>query len=344
MDSCIHNNDAGESKSLKDKQVLVTGADGFIGSHLTELLLRSGYRVRALAQYNSFNNWGWLEQVKHPNLEIVCGDVRDPDFCRHICRDIEIAFHLAALIAIPYSYAAPDSYVDTNIKGTLNMCQAVRDMGVGRLLVTSTSEVYGTALEVPIRETHPRQPQSPYSATKIGADAIAMSFYNAFSLPVIIVRPFNTYGPRQSARAIIPTIITQIANGAREIKVGDLTPTRDFNFVEDTARGFLAIAQADMEKVAGQEINIATQREVTMEETLHTIARLMDADVQWVTDPQRLRPSKSEVHRLLGCAEKLRNLTGWTPQYTLEQGLKKTIEWFTRADNLRFYKSDIYNQ
>lgn len=329
---------------VTQQQVLVTGADGFIGSHLTELLLRSGYKVRALAQYNSFNNWGWLEQVHHPDLEVVCGDVRDPDFCRHICRGVDIAFHLAALIAIPYSYVAPDSYVDTNIKGTLNMCQAARDMGVGRLLVTSTSEVYGTALEVPITEKHPRQPQSPYSATKIGADAIAMSFYNAFSLPVTIVRPFNTFGPRQSARAIIPTIITQIANGAREIKVGDLTPTRDFNYVEDTARGFLAIARAEADKVAGQEINIATQREVSMEQTLKTIARLMGAEVEWVTDPARLRPAKSEVRRLLGSAEKLRALTGWKPEFTLEQGLERTIAWFTDPDNLKHYKSNIYNQ
>lgn len=324
--------------------VLVTGADGFIGSHLTELLLANGYKVRALAQYNSFNSWGWLEQVHHPDLEVVCGDVRDPDFCRHICRGMEIVFHLAALIAIPYSYIAPDSYVDTNIKGTLNICQAARDTGVERLLVTSTSEVYGTALEVPITETHPRQPQSPYSATKIGADAIALSFYNAFSLPVAIVRPFNTFGPRQSARAIIPTIITQIANGARQIKVGDLTPTRDFNYVEDTARGFMAIAQAGLDKVAGQEINIATQREVSMEQTLHTIARLMGVEVEWVTDPARLRPSKSEVRRLLGSAEKLHRLTGYTPRYTLESGLEKTIKWFTNPENLKLYKSDIYNQ
>lgn len=326
------------------QQVLVTGADGFIGSHLTELLLRSGYKVRALAQYNSFNNWGWLEQVSHPALEVVCGDVRDPDFCRLICRDVETVFHLAALIAIPYSYVAPDSYVDTNIKGTLNMCQAARDMGVGRILVTSTSEVYGTALEVPITESHPRQPQSPYSATKIGADAIALSFHNAFSLPVTIVRPFNTYGPRQSARAIIPTIITQIANGERKIKVGDLTPTRDFNYVEDTARGFLAIARADLDKVAGQEINIATEREVSMEQTLHAIASIMGADVEWVTDPERLRPAKSEVRRLLGSAAKLRSLTGWSPEFSLEQGLERTIAWFTDPENLRMYKSNIYNQ
>lgn len=326
------------------KKVLVTGADGFIGSHLTRLLLGEGYEVRALSQYNSFNDWGWLEGIDHPALEVVCGDVRDPDFCRHICRGIDTAFHLAALIAIPYSYVAPDSYVDTNIKGTLNMCQAARDMGLRQLLVTSTSEVYGTALEVPITEKHPRQPQSPYSATKIGADAIAMSFYNAFELPVTIVRPFNTYGPCQSARAIIPTIITQIASGVREIKVGDLTPTRDFNYVEDTARGFLAIARADLDKVAGQEINIATGKEVTMEHTLHTIARLMGAEVEWVIDPQRLRPSKSEVRRLLGCADKLRALTGWQPEFTLEQGLRKTIDWFTDKNNLKRYKSNIYNQ
>lgn len=326
------------------KQVLVTGADGFIGSHLTELLLNEGYRVRALAQYNSFNNWGWLEQVSHPNLEIVCGDVRDPDFCRHISRGVDTVFHLAALIAIPYSYVAPDSYVDTNIKGTLNMCQAARDNGVGRLLVTSTSEVYGTALTVPITEEHPRQPQSPYSATKIGADAIAKSFYNAFDLPVSIVRPFNTYGPRQSARAIIPTIISQIANGEREIKVGDLTPTRDFNYVEDTCRGFLAIARADIDKVAGQEINIATGREVTMEETLKTIASLMGADVTWVTDPERLRPGKSEVRRLLGCNDKIRRLTGWEPQVDLRTGLSRTIQWFSDPENLKMYKSNIYNR
>ena len=324
------------------KNVLVTGADGFIGSHLTELLLDEGLNVRALAQYNSFNNWGWLEQVRHPNLEIVCGDVRDADFCRHITRGIDTVFHLAALIAIPYSYVAPDSYVDTNIKGTLNMLQAARDLGVEKILVTSTSEVYGTAMYVPIDEKHPRQPQSPYSATKIGADAIAKSFYNAFDLPVTIVRPFNTYGPRQSARAIIPTVITQIADGAKEIMVGDLSPTRDFNFVKDTCRGFLAIARS--EGVAGEEINIATGKEVTTKETLETIARLMDADIRWTVDPQRLRPSKSEVRRLLGDSTKLRELTGWKPQFPLEEGLRQTISWFTDKDNLKMYKSDIYNQ
>ena len=324
------------------KNILVTGADGFIGSHLTELLLSEGYNVRALAQYNSFNNWGWLEQVSSPRLEVVCGDVRDPDYCRHITRGMDTVMHLAALIAIPYSYVAPDSYVDTNIKGTLNMLQAARDLGVERILVTSTSEVYGTALYVPIDEKHPRQPQSPYSATKIGADALAKSFYNAFELPVTIVRPFNTYGPRQSARAIIPTVITQIANGADEIMVGDLNPTRDFNFVRDTARGFLAIARAG--GVKGRDLNIATGKEVTMEETLRTIASLMGREVKWTVDPQRLRPSKSEVRRLLGDASELRRLTGWQPKYTLEEGLKATIEWFTDKENLKMYKSNIYNQ
>ncbi len=324
------------------KDVLVTGADGFIGSHLTELLLEEGYHVRALAQYNSFNNWGWLEQARHPNLEVVCGDVRDPDFCRHIVRGTDTVFHLAALIAIPYSYIAPDSYVDTNIKGTLNMLQAARDLGIEKILVTSTSEVYGTAMYVPIDEKHPRQPQSPYSATKIGADAIAKSFYNAFELPVTIVRPFNTYGPRQSARAIIPTVISQIASGAEEIKIGDLSPTRDFNYVRDTCRGFLAIARAD--GTAGEEINIATGTEVSMKETMETIARLMGADIRWTVDPARLRPSKSEVRRLLGDASKLRALTGWKPETSLEEGLRHTIGWFTDPENLKMYKSDIYNR
>lgn len=322
-------------------KVLVTGADGFIGSHLTECLLAEGYEVRALAQYNSFNNWGWLEDVKHPGLEVVTGDVRDPNYCRHIVRGVDTVFHLAALIAIPYSYVAPDSYVDTNVKGTLNICQAVRDEGVGRLLVTSTSEVYGTARYVPIDEKHPKQPQSPYSASKIGADAIALSFHNAFETPVTVVRPFNTYGPRQSARAIIPSIITQIANGVREIKVGDLTPTRDFNYVADTAAGFIALAKS--QETIGKEINIATGREVSMGDVLKTIASLMDADVKWVTDPQRLRPAGSEVFRLLGDNSLITSLTDWRPQYSLKDGLHKTIEWFSNPTNLKKYKSGIYN-
>lgn len=323
-------------------KVLVTGADGFIGSHLTEALLSAGYQVRALSYYNSFNDWGWLEGINNPDLEVVSGDIRDPDFCRHITRGCSLVFHLAALIAIPYSYVAPDSYVDTNIRGTLNMLQAARDCNVERIVVTSTSEVYGTALYVPIDENHPRQPQSPYSATKIGADALAKSFYNAFELPVVIARPFNTYGPRQSARAIIPTIITQIAAGHREIKVGDLTPTRDFNFVTDTAAGFIALATAP--GIEGREINIATGREMTMEETLHTIARLMGADIKWITDPERIRPSKSEVRRLLGDNKLITSLTDWRPRVSLEEGLSKTIDWFVKPENLARYKIDIYNQ
>lgn len=325
-----------------NKKVLVTGADGFIGSHLTELLLEEGYKVRALSVYNSFNYWGWLDDIKHPRLEVVSGDVRDAAFCRHITQGCDTVFHLAALIAIPYSYVAPESYVDTNIKGTLNMCQAALDHNVRRLIVTSTSEVYGTARYVPIDENHPRQPQSPYSATKIGADAIAKSFYNAFNLPVTIARPFNTYGPRQSARAIIPTIITQIANGVREIKVGDLSPTRDFNFVKDTCRGFLAIARA--EGVEGEEINIATGTEVTMKQTLMKIAEIMDADINWVVDPERIRPSKSEVFRLCGDNTKIETLTDWRPEWSLEEGLRATVDWFRNPDNLAKYKYNVYNR
>ncbi len=320
----------------------MTGADGFIGSHLTEALLREGCHVKALAQYNSFNNWGWLEGIRNPELEIVTGDVRDPNFCRTLVKGADTVFHLAALIAIPYSYVAPDSYVDTNVKGTLNICQAVKDEGTPRLLVTSTSEVYGTARYVPIDEKHPKQPQSPYSATKIGADAIALSFHNAFDMNVTVVRPFNTYGPRQSARAIIPTIITQIASGIRQIKVGDLSPTRDFNYVEDTCRGFIEIAKCG--NASGEEINIATQREVSMETTLKTIARLMDANVEWVVDPQRLRPAGSEVFRLLGSNEKIRRLTGWEPRISLEEGLRRTIDWICSDDNLKNYKPNIYNR
>lgn len=323
------------------QKILVTGADGFIGSHLTETLLHSGYEVRALAQYNSFNNWGWLEQVRHTNLEVITGDVRDPGFCREIVRGMDTVFHLAALIAIPFSYVAPDSYVDTNIRGTLNMCQAVRDEGCERLLVTSTSEVYGTAKYVPIDEKHPKQPQSPYSASKIGADAIAMSFYNAFETPVTIVRPFNTYGPRQSARAIIPTIITQIASGKEIIKVGDLYPTRDFNFVEDTARGFIALAKSS--RTIGQEINIATGTEISMGDTLDLIAEVMGASVKFEIDSKRLRPANSEVFRLCGDNKLITSLTDWHPEVDLREGLRRTAEWFTNPENLKMYKPDIYN-
>ncbi len=326
---------------MQEKLVLVTGADGFIGSHLTEALLAEGFRVRALAYYNSFNDWGWLNGLKHPNLEVVTGDVRDPHFCKMIAKDVDTIYHLAALIAIPYSYVAPDCYVDTNVKGTLNICQAAKENNVKRVLVTSTSEVYGTAKYVPIDEEHPKQPQSPYSASKIGADAIAMSFYNAFQLPVTIVRPFNTYGPRQSARAIIPTIISQIANGKREIKLGDLSPTRDFNFVKDTCRGFIALSKCD--EAIGQEINIASNFEISMRDTLNLIAKLMNADVKFVEDTQRLRPKNSEVFRLWGDNSKIKSLTGFEPKYDIEAGLKETIEWFLNPENLAKYKADIYN-
>lgn len=323
------------------QKVLVTGADGFIGSHLTEMLLEKGYSVRALSYYNSFNDWGWLNNLKHPNLEIVTGDIRDPFLCDHITKDIDIIFHLAALIAIPYSYIAPSSYVDTNIKGTLNICQAAKNNAVKKILITSTSEVYGTAQYVPINESHPKQPQSPYSATKIGADAIAMSFYNAFDLPVVLVRPFNTYGPRQSARAIIPTIITQIASGKKEIKLGDLTPTRDFNFVKDTCKGFIELSNCDA--AIGKEINICSNQEISMRDTLNLIAKLMNSDVKFIEEQARIRPKNSEVFRLWGDNSKIKALTGYQPSYTLEEGLKETITWFLNKDNLTRYKIDIYN-
>jgi len=324
------------------KHTLITGADGFIGSHLTEFLLEKGYKVRALSYYNSFNYWGWLEDVPaHDNLEVVTGDVRDPHFVKHIMKDVDIVFHLAALIAIPYSYHAPDSYVDTNIRGTLNVCQAAKELGGIRVLNTSTSEVYGTAQYVPIDEKHPKQPQSPYSASKIGADAMAMSFYNSFNLPLTTVRPFNTYGPRQSARAIIPTIITQIAAGIKEIKLGDLTPTRDFSYVKDTCRGFLAIAEC--EETIGKEINIASNYEISMENTLKTIKDIMQSDVKFITEKQRLRPEKSEVFRLWGDNSLIKELTGWKPEYRLEDGMKETVEWFSDKDNLKKYKAGIYN-
>lgn len=322
--------------------VLITGADGFIGSHLTELLVREGYQVKALAQYNSFNNWGWLEDIDCiKQVEVLNGDVRDPHYCKHITKDVDVVFHLAALIAIPYSYVAPDSYVDTNIKGTLNICQAAYENNVKRVIHTSTSEVYGTALYVPIDEEHPLQAQSPYSASKIAADAMAMSFYNAFSLPVTVARPFNTYGPRQSARAVIPTIISQIASGMKQIKLGDVSPTRDFNYVEDTCRGFLALANCDA--AVGQTVNIASNYEISVGDTLNVIRELMASDVEFVTDEQRLRPGKSEVFRLWGDNTRLRELTGFAPQHDIRAGLQKTIDWFTQPDHLAKYKAGIYN-
>ena len=324
------------------KKALVTGADGFIGSHLTELLLENGYKVKALAQYNSFNYWGWLEDIpSNPNLEIVIGDVRDPHFCTEIVKGTDLVFHLAALIAIPYSYVAPGSYVETNIKGTLNICQAVKDSGGIRLLNTSTSEVYGTAQYTPIDEKHPKQPQSPYSATKIAADAIALSFYNAFELPVTTIRPFNNYGPRQSARAVIPTIITQIASGIKQIKLGDLYPTRDFNYVKDTCRGFLSIAETD--KTIGKEINIASNSEISISETLNLIRDIMKSSVEFVVDEQRIRPENSEVIRLCGDNSLIKELTRWQPEVSISEGLEKTIDWFTKPENLMKYKPDIYN-
>jgi NAD dependent epimerase/dehydratase len=323
------------------RKVLVTGADGFIGSHLIEMLLVEGYKVRALSYYNSFNYWGWLDGLKHPDLEVITGDVRDPHFCKSITKDIEIIYHLAALIAIPYSYVAPDSYVDVNVKGTLNICQAAKENGVRRVLVTSTSEVYGTAQYVPIDEKHPKQPQSPYSATKIGADAMAMSFYNAFELPVVIVRPFNTYGPRQSARAIIPTIISQVANGMKEIKLGHLTPTRDFNFVKDTCKGFIELSKCDA--AIGEEVNICSNYEISMRDILNLIAKIMNSNVKFVEDTQRLRPKNSEVFRLWGDNTKIRSLTGFTPAYSIEEGLRETVDWFCNKENLSKYKADIYN-
>lgn len=322
--------------------ILVTGADGFIGSHLTEMLVAQGFQVRALAQYNSFNSWGWLEDVScQHDIEIVSGDVRDPAFCRTICQNIDTIFHLAALIAIPYSYQAPDSYVDTNIRGTLNICQAARDAGVGRVIHTSTSEVYGTAQYVPIDEHHPLQPQSPYSASKIAADAMAMSFFNAFDLPLTIARPFNTYGPRQSARAVIPTIISQIASGMAQIQLGDVSPTRDFNYVEDTCRGFIALAQSD--RAIGETVNIGSNAEISVGDTLQLIKQLMASEVEFVIDPQRLRPEKSEVNRLWCDNSKIKALTGFMPQVSLEEGLQRTVAWFTQPDNLKKYKAALYN-
>jgi NAD dependent epimerase/dehydratase len=324
------------------KKVLVTGADGFIGSHLTELLLKKGIKVKALAYYNSFNNWGWLEDISsNKNLEIISGDIRDSQFCNEIVKGVDVVFHLAALIAIPYSYIAPGSYIDTNVFGTLNICQAAKNNGNIRVIHTSTSEVYGTAQYVPIDEKHPKQPQSPYSASKIGADAMAMSFYNSFQLPVTIARPFNTYGPRQSARAIIPTIITQIASGIKEIKLGDLSPTRDLNFVSDTCRGFFALAEE--EKSVGQEINISSNFEISMQDVLNIIKKIMGANVIFRTDKQRLRPEKSEVFRLWGDNTKIKKLVDFSPEYNIDTGLKETIDWFTNKNNLKNYKTHIYN-
>ncbi len=327
---------------LDGKKVLVTGADGFIGSHLVEMLVKKGAKVRALSQYNSFNDWGWLEDIScADDVEVVCGDVRDAAYCQHITGGQELIFHLAALIAIPYSYVAPQSYIDTNVKGTLNICQAALKNDVAKVIHTSTSEVYGTARYVPIDEKHPLQPQSPYSASKIGADAIAMSFHHAFQLNVTIARPFNTYGPRQSARAVIPTIITQIASGAKEIKIGDGSPTRDFNYVGDTCRGFCMLAESDC--TDGETVNIGSNYEISVIDTLHKIRDIMGSDAQIICDEDRIRPKNSEVFRLWCDNRKIRRLTGFEPEYSLEEGLRRTIDWFTDSDNLKKYKAGIYN-
>lgn len=326
------------------KKCLVTGADGFIGSHLTEELVRRGHSVKAFCYYNSFNSWGWLDTLPQEMLsqiEIFTGDIRDPNGVRKAVEDIEVIFHLAALIAIPFSYHSPDSYVDTNVKGTLNILQAARDMNVKRVLVTSTSEVYGTAQFVPITETHPKQPQSPYSATKIGADAIADSFYRSFDLPVSIVRPFNTYGPRQSARAVIPTIISQLLTGATEISLGDVTPTRDLVYVKDTVNGFLSVAGC--EELIGHEVNLATQSEISVGDLANEIINQINPKAKIITDQARLRPGKSEVFRLFGCNEKITKYTSWKPTYSLKEGLHDTIDWFSQPENLSRYKSHVYN-
>jgi len=326
------------------KKILITGADGFIGSHLTETLLEEGYDVKAFTYYNSFNSWGWLDTLskdKLKEIEVFTGDIRDSNGVREAMKGADEVFHLAALIAIPFSYHSPDSYVDTNIKGTLNVLQAARDLETERILVTSTSEVYGTAQYVPIDELHPYQGQSPYSATKIGADRLAESFYRSFNMPISIVRPFNTYGPRQSARAVIPTIITQLLSGETEIKLGSLTPTRDFNFVKDTARGFIEIAKSD--RTIGEEINIATQDEISIGRLAEEMIRQINPNAKIVCDDQRLRPDKSEVNRLLGSNEKIKKLTNWLPSYTFEEGIRETIEWFRKPENLAKYKADIYN-
>lgn len=325
-----------------DKTVVVTGADGFIGSHLAEMLVQEGNKVRALCQYNSFSSWGWLDQSPYKkDIEIVMGDVRDPAQMRSLACGADTIFHLAALIAIPYSYQAPTSYVDTNIQGTLNVLEAALKENVSRVIQTSTSEVYGTAKYVPIDEKHPLQAQSPYSATKISADALSFSYYSSFNLPVVIARPFNTFGPRQSARAVIPTVITQLLSGNNRIHLGKLSPTRDFNYVLDTCAGFLALAQCD--EAIGKTVNIGSGREITVGDTVSLIARIMQMDVEIECDEQRLRPESSEVERLLCDNSLIKALTGFMPRHSLEEGLSATIDWLRQPANFARYKTDIYN-
>lgn len=329
---------------LKGKKILVTGADGFIGSHLVEALLAQGCDVRAFVYYNSFNSWGWLDTLPPDvirELDVFSGDIRDPNGVFEAMKGCDVVFHLAALIAIPFSYHSPDSYVDTNIKGTLNVLQAARRLGTERVVITSTSEVYGTAQYAPIDEKHPFQGQSPYSATKIGADRLAESFYRSFETPIVIVRPFNTYGPRQSARAVIPTIITQLLLGQTELRLGSLTPTRDFNYVKDTAQGFIALAEAD--SAVGKEINIATGKEHSIGDITQVIISELSPEARIITDDQRLRPAASEVLRLMGDNTLITTLTNWRPSYELDAGLRDTIAWFRQSENLSRYKAWLYN-
>jgi NAD dependent epimerase/dehydratase len=330
--------------NLSGKKILVTGADGFIGSHLVEGLINEGAKVKAFVYYNSFNKWGWLDSLSEDvldKIEIFSGDIRDPYGVKKAMEGCIIVFHLAALIAIPYSYHSPETYVDTNIKGTLNVLQAAKELKLEKILVTSTSETYGTALYVPIDEKHPKQGQSPYSATKIGADAIADSFYRSFNLPVTIVRPFNTYGPRQSARAVIPNIISQLLNNKKEIKLGALHPTRDLVYVKDTVQGFIEIAKSD--SLLGEEVNIATGKEISIGDLAKKIMVLINYEASIVNEQERMRPAKSEVERLLGDNKKLLQHTNWKQKYSIEQGLAETIEWFANNENLAQYKADIYN-
>lgn len=334
--------------SLTDKRILVTGADGFIGSHLTEELVRRGHQVRAFVYYNSFNSWGWLDHSEpeiKKSLDVVAGDVRDPFGVKQAMEGCDVVMHLAALIAIPYSYRSPAAYVDTNVMGSLNIVQAARELGVEKVVHTSTSETYGTALYVPIDEDHPLQGQSPYSASKIGGDQIALSFQKSFGTPVAVARPFNTYGPRQSARAVIPTIITQIASGMREIKLGALHPTRDFNYVKDVVEGFIAMAESDAS--IGEVINIGSNYEISIGDTAKLIAEVMGVEVKITCENERLRPEASEVERLWASNEKAKRLIGWSPEYGgldgFRRGLSETVEWFRDPSNLSLYKADIYN-
>lgn len=333
---------------LKNKKILVTGADGFIGSHLTEELVWRGHDVRAFVFYNSFNSWGWLDRSEREirkSIDVFAGDIRDPHGVMQAMKGCGVVFHLAALIAIPYSYHSPDTYVDTNIKGTLNVVQAARELGVSKVIQTSTSEVYGTARFVPITEEHPLQGQSPYSASKIGSDQIAMSFCHAFDTPVSIIRPFNTYGPRQSARAVIPSVITQIAAGRQKIRVGALKPTRDFSYIQDTVRGFIAVAEC--EESVGEVINIGSNFEISIEETVYLIAEVMGSNIEVTTEQTRLRPEKSEVERLWADNSKAKKMMGWEPLYAGKEGFKRgvseTAEWFRDPENIKSYKTDIYN-